>query len=58
MGRTLGYEGRLSIIMARYLVDANVTTRSQPGDRMQAWARKTLRDISRTARKMAKFYDI
>jgi hypothetical protein len=42
---------------ARYLVDAEVTTRSQRGDRMQAWATKTLRDISRTARRMARIYD-
>jgi hypothetical protein len=42
---------------AWYLVDANVTTRSQRGDRMQAWAKKTLRDISRTARRIAKLYD-
>ena len=42
---------------AHYLVDANVTTRSQRGDRMQAWAKKTLRDISRTARRMVRLYD-
>jgi hypothetical protein len=42
---------------ARYLVDAEVTTRSQRGDRMQAWAKKTLRDIRRTARRMARIYD-
>jgi hypothetical protein len=44
-------------MMARYLVDANVTTRSQRGNHMQAWARKTLWDISRTARRMAKLYE-
>jgi hypothetical protein len=27
---------------ARYLVEANITTQSQRGDRMQAWAKKTL----------------
>jgi hypothetical protein len=42
---------------ASYLVEANVTTRSQRGDRMQAWAKKTLRDISRTARRMVRLYD-
>jgi hypothetical protein len=42
---------------ARYLVNAKVHTRSQRGDRMQAWAKTTLRDISRTTRRMAKLYD-
>ena len=42
---------------AHYLVDAKVTTRSQRGDRMQAWAKKTLRDISGTARRMVRLYD-
>jgi hypothetical protein len=36
-------------LMAGYLVDANVTTRSQRGNQIQAWAKKTLRDIRRTA---------
>ena len=42
---------------ARHLVDAKLNTRSQRGDRMQAWATKTLRDISRTTRRMVKLHD-
>ncbi len=42
---------------ARYLVDAKVTSRSKRGDRIQAWATKTLRDISRTTRRMVKLCD-
>jgi hypothetical protein len=34
-----------------------VTTRSQRGDQMQAWAKKTLRDVQRTAWRMVKLYD-
>ena len=46
-----------SQVTAHYLVDAKATTRSQRGDRMQAWAKKTLRDISRTAQRMVRLYD-
>jgi hypothetical protein len=43
---------------ARCLVDAEVTTGSQQGNQMQAWAtKKTLQDISRMARRMAKLSD-
>ena len=42
---------------AHHLVDAKVTTRFQRGDRIQAWAKKTLRDISQMARRMVRLYD-
>jgi hypothetical protein len=42
---------------AKYIVDQNVT-RSKRVDRNIQWAKKTLRDISRTVRRIARLYDV
>jgi hypothetical protein len=43
---------------AQHLVDAEATARSQQGHPTQAWAKKTLRDISQTAWRMAELCDL
>jgi hypothetical protein len=44
-------------LTAKYIVDENVT-RSKRVDRNMQWAKKTLRDISRTVRRIVRIYDI
>ena len=44
------------LLTANYIVNKNVSRKSR-NDRTMAWAKKTVRDVKRTARRVARLYD-